>query len=342
MKRFRLHENSLNRGCLNQWTKFVRYNSVPFMQRVLYFLTVFFLSNSAFQMGALAQGAGSSGGGDVVVTRSGSALLVDLLTTSDLDSESFLNEAKVRKKIFERHPWSNYLLRPAFSLIPSGVEVLTQFETEFPILKDLIIRAKNLDIAFSEAYFTPDQLQMLSDLPGITTSERVARDLQVPVAVFEYQTVLLNERLYLRMSERDQKALLVHELLRLLNFYMDDAQALSTAEIEKLNRYFFLNERDESVLIKFKALTMRTVSVPAALSYAFPKDRKVPEVTLHAELMRSIQQAAPQIKFTAPMMAGQGDFAQMVRSSLWRRNVQYDGKLNVLTHEIVPNKNSDN
>jgi len=319
---------------------------LPALLAFFLFLTPLLVSN------AHAQGSGSTGGGDTVVDQQGQAHLVDLF---DGDLASLQSRTEIRERYFAVDPQSSFVVRSAFpelsgsdSALSCAVSMIRKRKDDFPVFRSLLQVVPNFEIGFSEAYFEPNQLLMLSAIPGSTLSNRVAEDRQVPVAIFEYQTLILNQRLFERMNPVHQCGLMVHELMRLMNFYLRDFDTLPTDEIEAVVRNLFLNEPIEPWMVRhlkrisFAANHTHTFMLDAiAERNAFldqPHDAQAKLAFFEAKSMQKAQQQAPEMKEPAPnlLFLRLSPFSAAIQSSEWRTSGGViPEKLNVLTHEIL-------
>jgi len=334
------------------------------------------LSTPLFGLDVHAQGSGSTGGGDAVVDESGQAYLVDLFNGNLAHLQS---RAEVRRRYFATEPLSSFVVRSAFpsfsrpdSALSCAVSMIQKRKEDFRAFQSLLQVVPNLEIGFSEAYFEPNQLLMLSAIPGSTLSQRVPEDRQLPTAVFEYQTLILNQRLFERMNPAHQCGLMVHELMRLMNFYLRDFDTLTTDEIEAVVRNLFLNEPMEPWMerhlkrIRFAAEHTQTfaidgmaernailnqpTSAPSWADLEAPLDQQIllrferrrrnaqaKLALLEAKSMQKFQQQTPGFKASAPDVSylRLSPFSTAIHGSEWRKNGGVvRGTMNVLTHEI--------
>jgi len=308
----------------------------------------------SFDVSAWAQGGvGTSGGGDVILTRNGKAMLVDLLPNQAIaDSAMTVGEAKA---FLYPSSMGRIVLDSAPDFIEQGLSVLANY-VDIPAIRFLVEHSsKSLSAALTDAYFEPNALQLMRDLSGSTLSNRVSADRQTPVAVFEFNTLLLNLRLINRMSKRDIQALAVHELLRNLNFFLSADSVLTTDEIEALVRFFFLKEPCPQVLEKLKRIQIKNVGSGSAVlgsvdslidQYAAVKKKGyAPHMTLreviqqkemeHALLMQIFQQASPDHAIAPSRYLFDDAFSKIIADPSWKQAlVTIHGRFNVMTHEI--------
>jgi hypothetical protein len=340
-------------------------------------LLIMLLSFPAFwsSIDAQAQGSGSTGGGDVVVNFQGQALLVDLLT----HQESFLLTAdQIKSRYFAQAPWSAYVVKAApADILKCALNTFDHASRRYPIFKPLQKLSNNLDVGLTEAFFEADQLLMLDAVPGKTLSSQVDQAYQVPVAIFEYQTLILNERLFQRMDAQNQCALMTHELLRLLNFYLDESDVLNTDEIEATVRMLVLHESlNPELEKKLKNLKLGEDFEREYSRYLFETTeridqmRRMPENTINqynafdfaqwytqymdraeielkarmelirAKQMQLKQRQDPAQKQDAPeLYIWNQEFTRILRGKTWRgENLVHPGRLNVLTREMETQK----
>lgn len=302
----------------------------------------------------------------MVVDAQGRAHLIDLL------DESFpllLTAKQVKERYFANDPWSVYVIRSAPSdILSCALAKLETASSRFPVFRQIPKLAKNLDVGLTEAYFEADRLLMLDALQGNTLSSNVKRAYQVPVAIFEYQTLILNERLYNRMNAQDQCALMTHELLRLLNFYLDEYDTLNTDQIEATVRFLFLDQpmvrRLEKKLSRLKlgdhieqdyhrylfettdridemrrqpeGLKVMNISDFNRMMDGFNEELKGRMELIRAKDMQRRQRLNPEEKQDGlETYLWNEEFSKIIRGKTWRgENASHPGHLNVITLQV--------
>jgi hypothetical protein len=282
-------------------------------------------------------GIGSSGGGDIVMNRQGQAFLVDLLDSSFSDHE-FLLEQDAKIILYGDSLESKLILKSMPEAADVAVRHLEQYAEKFPIFRFIIEKSiHSLSVARTDAYFSQNQslsFEKISD----TFSSRVRKEYQVLAAVFEFNVVLMNDRILSRMSPRDQEALFVHEVIRNLNYFLGSSDRLTTDEIEKTVRVLFLNESHPALELKLSGLKYD----PPSLGDIDPVG-KVGQTNqgtrwADASMTQEFQKLSPERKLALTansILQLKSRFSKIIASPVWRDSrVIIEGKFNVFTHEL--------
>lgn len=283
-------------------------------------------------------GIGSSGGGDIVISRDGKVHLVDLID-SEHDQNQFLDERDARDWLYRdfKNGVSNYVLKSKPEHLDLAKGVLEKNQSRFPIFQFVLQQSmQSLSIAETDAYLKPLAPLMIEKLVIQSLSERTAANKQVVAALFDFNVLLVNRIVFEKLSPRDQSALIVHEALRNLNYFLDKKDVLSTHDIESIVRMIFLNESNPEM--ERKLAQLKAADFKLDLDSILKSGAANPLVSYDALLMKQFQLWGPTQKYSlnqTSFFALESSFSKVVANVLWHvGKVTVKGQFNVFSYDI--------
>ncbi len=235
-------------------------------------------------------GPRSDGGGQGTISPDGQVQLVDLLTPEETSSALFLDASQVRQMFYEENRYVTQLAREDQQFFQCAKNIFEQNKRRFPSLQDLLAHLKNIKVL--QVQFQIPSYEQRANFPShshplplyASTSRRVPSTFQFALAAFANNQIWVSERLYLRLSQRGQCGLAIHEGLRLLNFSGGLREHLMTSEIELLTRHLMgITERTIAIRnqlqVALAKLTRRTLTAEENYQRARDLDRRAAQIS---------------------------------------------------------------
>lgn len=248
------------------------------------------------QMNFSKSGGSDSGGGNAVALSESEAKLVDLMTNEELKFAALngLDRESVNLKIFGQRRYVKQLATEDSNFFRCANEKLSKI-ANLPSILFLISNLKSVKVLQVE-FNIPNlplviQQNIDSGIPlAASESERLSGKNQTALAAYAFNRLWVSNRIYSKLSLRDQCGLAVHESLRHLNFISVLKKPLSQNEIELMTRFLMDDSLPEDGSLIEPTIQKLTQTSESAISIASQADE---ELRLANEALRLLLLLGP-------------------------------------------------